>query len=136
MYKNIIVPIDVDDAEEGKEMLAKVKARADKGAKLTAVYVVEDVPGLFTAELPDEFVTDVAHKARASLVDMLKAVGLEADVEIRSGRPHHGIVSLADDLGADLIMIASHTPGPRGYLLGSTAASVVRHAKCSVLVLR
>lgn len=136
MYKNIIVPIDVEDAEEGKEMLGKVKDLAEKGVKLTTVYVVEDVPGLFTAELPDGLVTEVAHKARESLVDMLNAAGLTADVEIRSGRPHHAIVSLADELGADLIMIASHTPGPRGYLLGSTAASVVRHAKCSVLVLR
>ena len=136
MYKNIIVPIDVDDAEESKEMLGKVKEIAEKGVRLTTVYVVEDVPGLFTAELPDGLVTEVAHKARAAIVEMLEAVGLAADVEVRSGRPHHAIVSLADDLGADLIMIASHTPGPRGYLLGSTAASVVRHANCSVLVLR
>ncbi len=136
MYKNIVVPIDVEDAKEGEELLGKVKELADKGVKLTTVYVVEDVPGLFTAELPDGLVAEVAHKARATLVDMLKAVGLTADIEIRSGRPHHAIVSLAEESGADLIMIASHTPGPRGYLLGSTAANVVRHANCSVLVLR
>lgn len=37
---------------------------------------------------------------------------------------------------AELIVIASHKPGFSTYLLGSTAAAVVRHAKCPVLVVR
>ena len=136
MYKNIIVPIDLDMAEKGKVMLDKVKELTDEGGKVTVMYVVEDVPGLITAELPDELVPKAAHSARSSLVDMVKAAGLTADVQIRSGRPHHAIVSLADEIGADLILIASHGPVLQDYLLGSTAASVVRHAKCSVLVTR
>ena len=136
MYKNIIVPIDLDMAEKGKVMLDKVKELTDEGGKVTVMYVVEDVPGLITAELPDELVPKAAHSARSNLVDMVKAAGLTADVQIRSGRPHHAIVGLADEIGADLILIASHGPVLQDYLLGSTAASVVRHAKCSVLVTR
>ena len=136
MYKNIIVPIDLDMAEKGKVMLDKVKELIDEGGKVTVMNVVEDVPGLITAELPDELVPKAAHSARSNLVDMVKAAGLTADVQIRSGRPHHAIVSLADEIGADLILIASHGPVLQDYLLGSTAASVVRHAKCSVLVTR
>ena len=136
MYKNIIVPIDLDMAEKGKVMLDKVKELTDEGGKVTVMYVVEDVPGLITAELPDELVPKAAHSARSNLVDMVKAAGLAADVQIRTGRPHHAIVSLADEIGADLILIASHGPVLQDYLLGSTAASVVRHAKCSVLVTR
>lgn len=136
MYKNIIVPIALDMAEKGKVMLDKVKELTDEGGKVTVMYVVEDVPGLITAELPDELVPKAAHSARSNLVDMVKAAGLTADVQIRSGRPHHAIVSLADEIGADLILIASHGPVLQDYLLGSTAASVARHAKCSVLVTR
>ena len=136
MYKNIIVPIDLDKAEKGKVMLDKVKEFVDEGGKVTVVNVVEDMPGLITAELPEELIQKAALNGRSSLVDMVKAAGLKADVQIRSGRPHHAIVSLADEIGADLILIASHSPGPRNYLLGSTAASVVRHAKCSVQVAR
>ena len=136
MYKNIIVPIDLDMAEKGKVMLDKVKELTDEGGKVTVMYVVEDVPGLITAELPDELVPKAAHSARGNLGDMVKAAGITADVQIRSGRPHHAIVSLADEIGADLILIASHGPVLQDYLLGSTAASVVRHAKCSVLVTR
>ena len=35
-----------------------------------------------------------------------------------------------------MIVIASHDPGLADYLLGSTAGRVVRHAHCSVLVVR
>lgn len=136
MYKNIIVPVDLENADKGKAMLGKVKELADAGGKVTVVNVVEDVPGLITAALPDGLVTEAAHAARSSLVEMVSESGLAADVEIRSGRPHHAIVTLADELGADLILIASHTPVVRDYLLGSTAASIVHHAKCSVLVQR
>ncbi len=39
-------------------------------------------------------------------------------------------------LPADMVIIASHRPDITTYLLGSNAAAVVRHAECSVLVVR
>jgi len=134
MYRNIIVPIDVDKADKGKSILSKVKELADKNAKVTVVNVVEDVPGLIMEALPDGLIERATHDAKASLVDMVKSAGLEADVQIRGGRPHHAVVSLADEINADLILIASHEPGLKDYFLGSTASGVVSHAKCSVLV--
>ena len=41
-----------------------------------------------------------------------------------------------NESGADLLIIASHRPGLQDYFLGSTAAHVVRHAACSVHVIR
>lgn len=134
MYKNIVVPIDLDKAEKGKNMLTKAKELADKQAKITVVNVVEDVPGLITAALPDGLVEKAAHDAKRNLADMVKSAGLDAKVEIRGGRAHHAVVGLADEIGADLILIASHDPGLQDYLLGSTASGVVSRAKCSVLV--
>jgi nucleotide-binding universal stress UspA family protein len=46
------------------------------------------------------------------------------------------ILGEADACGADLIVIGSHRPAMSTYLLGSNAKTVVRHAKCSVLVVR
>ena len=46
------------------------------------------------------------------------------------------ILEVADETHADLIIVASHQPDVQDYFLGSTAAKVVRHARCSVLVLR
>ena len=42
----------------------------------------------------------------------------------------------AEDWGADLIVVGSHRPTMATYLLGSNAKTIVRHAKCSVLVVR
>ena len=136
MFKTIVVPIDVDNPDPGKAMLNKVKAFASEGSKITLTNVIEDVPGLITEGLPDGLVAEVAHKARSILADMADEAQLKADVEIRSGRPHHAIVGLANEIEADLIIIGSHIPGIRDYFLGSTAAGVVRQGKCSVLVMR
>lgn len=134
MYKNIIVPIDLGRAKQGKSMLNKAKALADKDAKVTVVNVVEVVPGFMTAGLPDGLVEKASSDARTTLTDMVKSSGLDASVEIRGGRPHRAIVALADGIGADLVIIASHDPGIQDYFLGSTASAVVSRAKCSVLV--
>ncbi|MEI9941906.1 MAG: universal stress protein [Pseudomonadota bacterium] len=48
----------------------------------------------------------------------------------------HGIVQLASDLGADLILIGTHNPkGIERLLLGSVAEATVRNARCPVLVI-
>ncbi len=54
----------------------------------------------------------------------------------RIGRPAQVIVALADELRADLLVIGSHSLDVLDRLLGTTAARVVNHAHCSVLVVR
>ena len=51
-------------------------------------------------------------------------------------RPYHEILEEAGEIKADLIVMASHRPGFATYLMGSNATYVVRHARCSVLVIR
>jgi nucleotide-binding universal stress UspA family protein len=67
---------------------------------------------------------------------IVKSTGIEMEVDIRIGHPSRTILEVAEEKAADLIIIASHQPGLQDYFLGSTAAKVVRHAKCSVLVVR
>jgi nucleotide-binding universal stress UspA family protein len=53
------------------------------------------------------------------------------------GKPDKEIVRLAGELGADLVVLGSKGLGAVGrVLLGSVSDSVVRHALCSVLVVR
>lgn len=47
-----------------------------------------------------------------------------------------GIREVAEDIGADLVVMSSHDPVLTDYLFGSNAASVVLHTPCSVLVIR
>lgn len=65
----------------------------------------------------------------------------QADIEffahIRIGRPDEEILGLAEEVGADLIIVGSHARGAVGrFLLGSVSEAVLRGAHCQVLVAR
>lgn len=65
--------------------------------------------------------------------------GLDAShisVVVRQGGIYHEILEEAKTTGSDLIVMGSHRPGVRTYVLGSNAGHVVRYARCSVLVVR
>ena len=55
---------------------------------------------------------------------------------VRVGRPAQVICELADQLSADVIVLGSHGFDVLDRVLGTTAARVVNHAHCSVLVVR
>jgi nucleotide-binding universal stress UspA family protein len=68
----------------------------------------------------------------------VKAVGgTVAGAHLRMGEVALEIVALAEELGADLIVMGSRgLGGVRRALMGSVSDSVVRHAHCPVLVVR
>jgi len=58
-------------------------------------------------------------------------------MHFRTGRADRAIVGLADELGADLIVIGTHPTGLLQRLLGgSTAERIARSAPCPVVVVR
>ena len=52
------------------------------------------------------------------------------------GSVYDQVLAEATEFNADLIVVGSHRPSMSTYLIGSNAARIVRHAKCSVLVVR
>ena len=64
-------------------------------------------------------------------------IDLEFFAHTRLGRPVDEILDLAEEIGADMIVVGSHDRGPVGrLLLGSVSEAVVRGARCPVLVAR
>ena len=55
---------------------------------------------------------------------------------VRMGSVYAEVLDEAGRIGADLVVVGSHRPSMATYLLGSNAATIVRHARCSVLVVR
>lgn len=136
MFRTIIVPVDLAHPEKGKSMIGLAPKLAGKNAQIVLITVVEDVPAYVATALPGGFIEKSKAEAHSILEGMAKAAKLNADVQVRSGSAHTAILALAAEKSADLIIVASHRPELADYLLGSTASRVVRHAKCSVLVMR
>jgi nucleotide-binding universal stress UspA family protein len=67
----------------------------------------------------------------------LQAAGFQTSTAVLEGDARHAILDTAAEWGPDLIVLGSH--GRRGmgrFLLGSVSESVVRHAPCSVEIVR
>lgn len=65
------------------------------------------------------------------------AIGKLAATEIRSGDPTSSLLEVATDEGADLIVVGAHGQSAiERFLLGSVSDGLLRHAPCSVLVVK
>lgn len=67
----------------------------------------------------------------------LRAAGFRADTRVVEAETRAGILDLAKEWRADLIVLGSHgRKGLQRFMLGSVAESVARGANCSVLIVR
>jgi nucleotide-binding universal stress UspA family protein len=68
---------------------------------------------------------------------VLRKAGFQSTGVVRTGEARQQIIDYATEWPADLIVLGSH--GRRGlnrFLLGSVSEGVVRHAPCSVEIVR
>ena len=136
MYQSILVPIDLGHMPEGKNGIEVAINLADEGTRITLLNVVEEIPSWAAVELPRGLVEKSVDNAQQKLRAIANANDTQTEVEVRTGHPYQTILEVAEEKSVDLIVITSHSPGLQDYFLGSTAAKVVRHAKCSVHVIR
>jgi len=135
MYTNILVPVSFEADRNAQGAMEIAKALCSEGGKITCLHVLEELPKYATEYLPAGHV----EAAKADIVKGLSALieGVSnATTMVVEGHSSRSILAHADNNEIDLIIVASHQPGMQDYLLGSTAAKVVRHAKCAVHVLR
>lgn len=136
MYHKILIPLAMATPDDSLRPLAEGRALAAPGAAITVLHVIEDVPAQAAAYLPPQY---LAEMQAARLADLsARVAGIEGVTpEVAHGNAAATILERAEALGCDCVVIASHRPGGlRDWLIGSTAARVVRHAQCSVLVIR
>ncbi len=139
MYKTVLVPVDLSHIEKGSKMIERAKYLADTSkSQLTLLNVIPEIPPYVAIEIPSGLHEKVVENAKADLRDLVRKHDLPSStmVVVESGNPANAILAYAKKENSDLIMVASHQPGLKDYLLGSVAGKVVRHARCSVLVLR
>jgi nucleotide-binding universal stress UspA family protein len=135
MYKNILVPVLIDEIHDTQKSYLAARTLADEGANFTVLHVMETIPGFVATQIPG----DVLAKSRLAAEKALKqsAAALPgASTCLESGHAGSFIVDYANKHAIDCIIMASHRPGIEDFFLGSTAARVVRHARCAVHVIR
>ncbi|MBI4455286.1 MAG: universal stress protein [Acidobacteria bacterium] len=120
------------------------------GSEVTLLAVVEPVRPLFAAEHPiigkqiseafEGFRTKLregAHRLLLREEQRLRTRGLAVNTTMREGHVSDQIVAACRELPSDLLVIGSRGLGEfRGLLLGSVSQQVVKHAPCSVLIVK
>ena len=91
----------------------------------------------FTPALVDGSLRDAVQADLASLVGPANRAGLHAVTDLRDGNPATQTVRVAQEIGADLIVMGVHGRNALDLrVFGSTTNHVVRQATCPVLTLR
>ena len=141
MYKTILLAIDLnDEASCRKPLLSAVELTRTFGARLHVITIVREVEAILEAKAAplgyDLIAADLENRI-AALIRRADASDLKPNILVTHGASIYAeILAVAEEAKADLIVVGSHRPAMKDYLLGTNAARVVRHARCSVLVAR
>jgi nucleotide-binding universal stress UspA family protein len=140
MFKRILVPVDIDQESSWQRALPiGAQLAKDDGAELHVVCVVPvfgmSVVGSY---FPADFEQKALAAAKTKLVEIVDGAKLGVDVSahVAHGTIYEEIIAVADRLDVDVIVMSSHRPELKDYLIGPNAARVVRHARQSVFVVR
>jgi universal stress protein F len=136
MYRSILVPVDLSHGEVVHRIVNVAKLLAAGRGRITLLNVTEPVPAYVAAQIPKDILDQNRTSAEARLAELAAKEGVESHVVTRQGSPATEILEEAEAIGADAIILGSHRPDYTDYLLGSTAARVVRHARCTVIIER
>jgi len=134
----------VDDSKFSEAALKTVTSQyRPQGTQVRVLHVLQPIafsappqmsPG-YAPELQDQ--GKEAEKLLQRAAKTLLGAGFQVDTEIAKGDVREGILDVAQNWHADMIVLGSHGRGGVGrFLLGSVAESVARHAPCSVEIVR
>jgi nucleotide-binding universal stress UspA family protein len=136
----IIVGLDASPRAE-KVLAAAVRVAQTRGERLVLVRAVSmpiELPHEALAMSPSDLplVLQAAAEKELERVAATLPADLVAAKCVRIGTAWSRVCEEAELRGADLIVVGSHGYDGIDRLLGTTAAKVVNHAHCSVLVIR
>jgi len=140
MFRKVLVAIDVNSADRPPLGLDQaIELVRASGGELRLVNVQSLLPASFMEYVPADFDEEQEKRATLALdaiIANLPPPALRASRAVLTGGIYHELLKEAADWRADLIVVGSHRPVMSDYLLGSNAKTIVRHAQCSVLVVR
>ncbi len=140
MFKDVLCAIDLGDEHSWNNSLPKaIEMRGDSGTLHLLNVVPEYGLSVISQYFPDNFEQTTLTAARDALrtfIDKNVPKDVPSRAIVAQGRAYEQILRVAGEIGCDAIVMAAGNPDLAQYLLGPNAARVVRHANCSVLVVR
>ena len=141
MYKQILYPIDLDEIEGHKKALkTAVQLAKVFGSKINILTVIPDYVNSFVGSyLPHSYEENIAKEVKDKLEEYVSQnipPSISVNQIIAHGTIYNEVISAANKLDVDLIIMASHRPELKDYLVGPNAARVFRHANCTTMVVR
>ena len=138
-YVNILVAVDL--SEDSNRILQRARAvAASAAAQLHVIHVIEPLSFAYGGDIPMDFSgiqDEIYQQASQQLQRFAENNGVdEAHRHIVMGRPEVEIHTLAEEIGADLIVVGSHGRHGFALLMGSTANGVLHGARRDVLAVR
>ena len=138
---HILLAIDLGQPKSFEKSLPHAIEYAQKfGSTLHVMTVVPDfgmsIVGSFFPKEHENTMLQEANKQLHAFVKDKIPKGIPVQHIVGHGTAYDEILRVSEDIKCDLIILGSHRPTMQDYLLGPNAARVVRHAKCSVLVIR
>lgn len=145
MFTRIVV--GTDGSETAAEAVRQATDLAKlSGARLSIVSAYEPVPKRRVQgarqDAPPDVQYEIGPREDVNLVleaaaSTAKQEGLEVQTHPVEGNPADAILGVAEEVGADLIVVGNKgMTGARRFLLGSVPNNVSHHAPCSVLIVR
>ena len=137
MFETVVIA--TDGSESAKRAITTAVDIADKfDATVHALYVIDEDE---IESCPESVREQLATAIRELGDDALSFVGKQAGHGVvtatREGDPTSEIISYADEVGADVIVMGTRgRHGEHAFLLGSVAESVVRRSPTPVLTVR
>ena len=142
LFKNILLPIDINDADSWKKALPTcVSILTDNpDAKLSILSVVPNFGlGIVEEYFPEGWVKDISKKTLEELERIVKEnipSHIKPTLLVDRGVVYQVLLDYVTKLDIDLIVMSASHPNRRDYLLGPNVARVARHAEVSVLIRR
>ncbi len=126
------------DAKTATEWLGKFPLSEDTTVSILTVAapIHPPVDAQMVRDLRDAVLADARRTAEVTR-KLLEPRWPDAGVRISEGDPRDEIVRVAEEWGADLVVVGARGVGAvKGFVLGSVSLALARHAPCPVLVVK
>ncbi|SEW18866.1 Nucleotide-binding universal stress protein, UspA family [Cognatiyoonia koreensis] len=141
MFDKILLPIDVNHRESWEKAIPMARQCAGSEGDIHLLGIVHDLgSAMVSSFLPEDFEKKAMESLKMRLSELAEKefpAGAKVQTHVGHGHVPETILRIADQIDADLIVMASHPPNDlQTLLVGSNADKVVRHATIPVLTVR